>query len=265
MLKHNKIKGRGGEDKMKKLILISSIIAVMGLVFCVGSANAAFRVDNTGQIVYYSNIYAAYSYTFTDTARIVVLFGPEMYLQKNVRNEVTGESSANQVPAGRGDTITFYLYAANDQPNADTAAWYVIIYDTFPILAGVGGGATASVGQNDFTTNGGDSFTYVPGSETVAYSPGGETVMVTPNFITYYIEGTGWLGDFNPATQARTGTWYAYDDARESLITPKQVQGIKWFWTYVPSAFTVDTEGNNISSGNPYVTKVKYSIRKNNN
>ncbi|MFA5021147.1 MAG: hypothetical protein WC517_03760, partial [Patescibacteria group bacterium] len=193
-------------------------------------------------------------------AAISVLFGPQMYVAKNVRNDVTGDSSANQVPAGRGDTITFFIYAANDQPNADTAAWYVIIFDTFTYLVGTGADS-ASVGQSDAITNGGDSFTYIPGSETIAYSGAGETVVVTPNFITYYIEGTGWLGDFNPATQARTGTWYAYDAARESLITPKQVQGIKWFWTYVPS----DKDGAGTSTGLPYVTKVKYSLKKNNN
>ena len=226
------------------------------LVGFVGVSQAAFQVTNTAQLVYFSNVYAAYSYSFTDTAAISVLFGPQMYVAKNVRNDVTGDSSANQVPAGKGDTVTFFIYAANDQPQADTAAWHVIIFDTFTYL--VGTTSNASVGETAATC----SFTYVPGSETIAYSGAGETVAVSPNYITYYIDGTGWLGNFDPSTQTRTGTWYTYDAARESAIAvPGRIQGIKWYWTYVPS----DKDALGASTGLPYVTKVKYSLKKNNN
>lgn len=251
---------------MKKLILISGIIAVMGLVLCVGSANAAFRVDNTGQIVYYSNILAAYSYTFTDTARLTVLFGPEMYLRKYVKNNITGDSDANQVNVGRGDTITFRLYSANNQPNADTAAWHVLMFDTFALFANVAPGvATATTGHSDTMTNAGDSFTYIPGSETVTYEANPES-MVIPNSITYYIEGVGWLGWFDAASHTPQGTWYNYDANREAgLAEPKRVQGIKWYWNYVPSENTVDIDGNLISTGLPYIVKVQFSLKKNDN
>ena len=265
----------------KKLMLCLALIVPMIIgMMSVGIGQAAFRVENTGQIVYYSNVLCVFSYTFIDTANIVVLHGPHMYLDKYVRNEVTGDTSGNQIPASRGDTVTIILVAANDveaslgNALADTAAWHVFIYDTFTEFAAVAGGQTAKVGSNDGVVDGGDSFTYVPGSETVNYEVSPESV-VLPSSVTYLVEDAGgpgdhqWIGTFNPATQTFAGTWYDYsakDENNATGDTPKKILGIKWYWRYVPSKEYYDQASESMAStGKPYITQVKFQVKKNNN
>ncbi len=233
----------------KKLVLgLGVLLGLAILVGFIGVSQAAFRVDNTARLVYYSNSAQnpSFLYTMTDTARLIVLYGPSMWLEKYVKNEITGNSSTNQVPVNKGDTVTTYLYAANDNPIADTASWHVYIYDTFSLFAAVDT-YTASVGPL-----GTDSFTYVAGSESVVYEVDPESV-VLPDSICYY-NGAGWSG------------WQPYGTKNEAVLgTPQDIKGIAWYWRYVPSKTYYDGSGTVLSTGKPYRTQVKFSVFKNNN
>jgi len=232
---------------MKKTFLLTAGFTFIGLIFFSGIANAAFQVRNTGQIDYYSNVLMAYRYIASDTADIRVLYGPKMYLAKSVKNEVTGESSPDMVLCGRGDTITITLYAANNVSGADTAAWHVYVTDTFALFMQVGAGQNASCGPDT-----GDSFVYVVGSETAAVLDGPDG-FVKPDSISYYTGATragGW-------TNGTWSAWQAYDSKSE----PQGVQGIRWYWRYVPSK--LDSYGN--PTNLPYNIRVQFRIKKNDN
>lgn len=230
---------------MKKPIILAGLAAI-GLVLAAGTANAAFQVRNKGQIDYYSNVVMAFKYTVTDTADIRVLFGPHMYLSKNIKNEVTGDSSGDMVLAGRGDTVTITLYAANNVAGADTAAWHTVVTDTFNILTQVGAGQNATVGPNAA-----DSFTYVMGSESCALLAGVDGI-VAPDSIAYYSSGGGWTA------------WFAYDGNRETNApggNPANIQGIRWYWRYIPSLLDPYDNPTNL----PFNLRVWFQIKKNDN
>ena len=231
---------------MRKLHLITMGLVAISMLLFSGLANAAFQVRNTAELNYYSNVAMVYKYAATDTADIRVLYGPLMYLAKNIRNEVTGESSVNMVLCGRGDTITVTLYSANNVNGADTAAWHVYITDTFALLAQISGQAASAGPAAD------DSFVYVTGSET-AMSQAGLDGFVLPDSISYYTGATragGW-------TNGTWGAWQAYGSKSE----PAGIQGIRWYWRYV--AAQLDPYG--VPTSLPYNLRVRFQIKKNDN
>ena len=248
-MKEGRSKTKKGGIMNRKLVLGLGVLLI-GLAILVGVVNvsqAAFRVDNTARLVYFSNatLNPLYSYAMADTARLIVLYGPSMWLEKYAKNEVTGDTSTNQVPVNKGDSVTVYLYAANDSLLSDTAAWGVTIYDTFSIFAAVDT-YTASVGP---AAN--DSFTYVAGTETVVYEIDANSVCL-PDFIAYY-DGSAW------------SAWQPYASKNESVFgSPADIRGIKWSWNYVPSKMFYDsTSAGMVSTGKPYRAQVKFSLLKN--
>ena len=236
-----KLKGKGVP------IFIGAVMGALIVLMLVGAgtASAAFQVRNTAELNYYSNVVMAFKYAATDTADIRVMFGPAMYLAKNVRNEITGDSSADMVLAGKGDTVTVTLYSANNVGGADTGAWHVYITDTFALLAQVSGQA-ASVGPDAA-----DSFVYVPASETAMNSSGLDG-WVAPDSISYYTGAT--------APSWNNGTWSAWQ-AYGAKVEPAGIQGIRWYWRYVPSQNDPYGAATNLA----YNLRVNFQIRKNDN
>ena len=226
---------------------------VMGVLIALilmstGVARAAFQVRNTAEINYYSNVAMAFKYAATDTADIRIMYGPAMYLAKNVMNEITGDSSANMVLCGKGDTVVVTLYSANNVSGADTNAWHIYITDTFAIFINSTGGAdSASVGPNAD-----DSFVYGTGTET-AMSLAGLDGFMAPDSISYYTGATR-------AGAWKNGTWGAWM-AYGSKVEPAGIQGIRWYWRYVPSQLDPYTNPTNL----PYNIRVSFKIRKNDN
>ena len=235
----------------KKLMLCLALIVPMIIgMMSVGIGQAAIEVDNTAQIVYYSNVQMAFSYTATDTARLIVLYGPQMSLAKNLQNDVTGESSPESIAVNKGDTVTVVLYSANNEPQADTSSWHVTVMDTFAVLVGVGANS-ATVGPTAS-----DSFVYVAGSETATT---GESHTL-PDSVAYYANGA-W------------GTWYAYGSKDEadplnddSDLGKNYITGIKWYWRRIDCVrkYTPGTGLEDWVDAN-YKVRVQFKLKKNDN
>ena len=232
---------------MKRHALLIICLAGVGIALSAGTVFAAFQVRNTGQIDYYSNVAMAYKYVFTDTADIRVLFGPNMYLAKNIKNEITNDSSADMVLCGRGDTVSITLYSANNVSGADTGAWHVVITDTFALFMQVGPGQNASAGPAPD-----DSFTYLTGSET-SMSADGVDGFVAPDSIAYYTGATR-------AGNWADGIWSGWQEYA-TKIEPAGIQGIRWYYRYVPSQLDPYSDPTDL----PYNLRVSFQILKNDN
>lgn len=220
---------------------------IVSMLMGAGAARAGFEVQNRADIVYFTSVQQLISYTAFDTAWVVVLYGPKMFIAKGVANEVTGESSPDMVHVSRGESITFHLYSQNDDP-ADTDAWHVTITDSFAMLSMILL-SNASVGPSMVN----DSFTYCTGTEVAT---AGNSYAV-PDSIQYYVVGTGWTNSQTySAKNEATGTGGA-----------SRIAGIKWYWRRISSK-TVwsDAAGNNIvaSPGN-YKIHVQFSLKRNDN
>lgn len=250
------------EVKMCKRLCLVLALAGFIILLSAGIAEAAFEVQNWGRLVYYSNVLQVFRYDRTDSAVLRILFGPEMFLAKNVRNEVTGDSDEYKVKVGRGDTVTFTLYSANNRPNADTTAHHVILSDTFDIFGQVDGIQDATVGPND----GINSFTYVPASE-YATTDGGDSYC-TPTNIAYY-DGTQWEGTGEAVvdiTDPSDPNWITYStDAATNESnwggTLGNIRGITWYWTIVECVR--DDEGTD--QDKPYKIQTQFQLKKNDN
>ena len=230
----------------KKLMLCLALIVPMIIgMMSVGIGQAAVEVDNTAQIVYYSNVQMAFSYTATDTARLIVLYGPQMSLAKNLQNDVTGESSPESVAVNKGDTVTVVLYSANNEPQADTSSWHVTIMDTFAVLVGVGANS-ATVGPTAS-----DSFVYVTGSVS-AISGDSHTL---PDSVSFYTAGS-W----------RDYVAWADRASEEVTVGAENVQGIRWYWRRIDCVrkYTPGTGLENWVDAN-YKTRVQFKLKKNDN
>jgi hypothetical protein len=234
-----------GKGVPMRIGMVMGVLIALILMMSAGVARAAFEVKNLAVLEYYSNVAMSFRYTATDTADIRVMYGPQMYLAKSVRNEVTGNSSTDMVLCGRGDTITFVLTAANNVSGADTGAWWVYVTDTFALFQMVSG-ESASVGPA-----GTDSFVYVPASETSMNSAGFDG-FVQPNSIAYYTGAT--------APNWNNGTWSAFQ-TYVGRVEPAGIQGIKWMWRYVPSQLDPYGAQTNL----PYNIRVSFQIKKNDN
>ena len=232
-----------------------AVLVLAGLMALgTGIGYAAFEVTNTAELAYYSNWQQTFKYGMTDTAAIRVLFGPQMTLAKNVQNVITSESSADKVLASKGDTVMFVLYAHNDQSQADTAAWHVVIADTFTMNS-------ATVGPNPVT----DSFTYVAGSET---SVSGESYTIADS-IAYY-NGTNWVGlagGIVTLTNPSDTEWIPYAGNHEANAPgglAANIRGIAWYFRRVgciKDAYGADNSG--IESR--YKIQTSFKLFKNNN
>ena len=228
----------------KRVLKLLGVIVLLGQLFIVCPLEGYYLVNNQATLSYSNITGFTHAETASNTVCLVVLYGPDMRLEKFAKNEVTGESSTNLVPVNKGDTITISLYAANNQPNAETAAWHVYIYDTFTNLVGIVG-QSATVGDQN------DSFTYAMGSETVAYDINPESATI-PDSIAYF-DGTSWTA-FMP-----------YSTKSDTTGNGKPVKGMAWYWRYVPSQMYYVYPSGMEYTGDKYRIQVKFSIKRNNN
>jgi len=230
---------------MKKAMILIALIATMGLFFCV-NAHAAFRVENIGDLIYFTSEQLKISYTGSDTAWIVVMYGPKMTLAKWVMNEVTGETNPNFAHVSRGESITFHLYSQNDDPG-DTDAWGVNITDTFTTLSAVlPGTMTATVGSDSANK----TFTFVLGSASCdSFSD-----FMEPDSIQYSTDGSNWT------------VWEPYSTGITTVNGLASITGIRWGWNHIASKVVwSDVTNTNVPSGRPYMIHVWFSLMRNDN
>ena len=230
---------------MKKDMLLIALVALMGLFSCM-NAHAAFRVENIGDLIYFTSEQLKVSYTGSDTAWIVVMYGPKMALAKWVMNEVTGETNPDLAHVSRGESITFHLYSQNDDPG-DTDAWGVTITDTFSVFLPVSPSTmTATVGS-DSTVK---TFTFVFGSANCdAFAD-----FMQPDSVSYSTDGSGWTG------------WQDYSTGIVTLNSLSGITGIRWGWNHIASKVVwSDVTNTNVPSGRPYMIHVWFSLMRNDN